>query len=96
MTNKAVSYCQIAVKIRDFTRGDGLIPSIQNGKAKAVIYSSAIGANSKKKILNKCSTYKVPVYEMDASQFETIHPSIHTSIGITNANLAEKIEEVLK
>lgn len=92
--NKWITYCQFAFRARQVSFGSMLIPSIQKKEAKVVIYSNRIGNNSKKKILDKCNSYGVPVFETD--QMDLISSGSIVAFGILDRSLANQVLEVRK
>ncbi len=91
MRDKAVNSIQMAIRAGKTVRGDGLLTSIQNGKAKLVVYSSKIGMNSKKKILNKSATAGIPAHELDYLRFNAISDKPAAAYSITDAGFAGAI-----
>lgn len=94
--NNAVYLLQVALKSGKATFGSRLIPAIQKQQVRLVVFSSLIGANQRKKLINKCTTYQIPIVEMEADQFNKISNSANMAFGIEEKNLAEKIFESLK
>lgn len=86
-----VSLIQLAVKTGRYTRGDALIPSIQNRQALVVVQSDGCGANRAKKIKDKCSFYGVPLVILPALRFNAISSRIAGAIAVTDPGFAGRI-----
>lgn len=95
MVNKAINLCQLAVRAGKFVRGDSLIGAIQSGKARVVLYSDACGANRLKKITDKCASFGVPCYAVEAAQFDKIGDKAGLALGITDKGFAQAIIKAL-
>lgn len=96
MVNKAVRSLQLAMAAGKAVSGDGLIPAIQTGRARLVVYNDASGANRTKKLKDKCTYYHVPLYAMPAAEFDTITSRAIMALAVTDAGLAAKCEEELR
>ena len=96
MNDKVISLLQLAMAAGKTVRGDGLLPAIRNGKAKLAVLSDATGNNTKKKILDKCASFGVPVMELPAAEFDRISRRAMTALAVTDAGFARKIEELGK
>ena len=95
-TDRIISLLQLAMAAGRTVRGDGLIPAICRGKARLTVLSSATGSNTKKKILDKCRTYSVPVLELDAAAFDRISHRAMKALAVTDAVFAGRIDELRK
>ncbi|OLU37452.1 hypothetical protein [Ileibacterium valens] len=95
MQDKVVNSIQMAIRAGKTIRGEGLIPSIINGSSKLVIYTSTIGNNSKKKILNKSKTAGIPAFELDELRFNSISNKAASAYGITDQGFAASLIEKL-
>lgn len=95
MQDKAVNTIQMAIRAGKAIRGEGLIPSIINGSSKVVVYSSQIGNNSKKKILNKSKTAGIPAVELDYLRFNMISDKAASAYGITDQGFADSLKQKL-
>ena len=94
--NRIISLLQLAMAAGKTVRGDGLIPAICRGKARLAVLSSETGNNTKKKILDKCRTYSVPVLELDAGEFDRISNRSMKALVVTDAGFAGRIDELRK
>lgn len=94
--NKIVNYCQLALRCGKTSTGSDLIPSIQNQKAKLVVYSSACGLNRKKKLKDKCAYYKIECIELNELFFNQITQKNIRSLAITDQKFAEMIMNIEK
>lgn len=95
-SRKIVNFAQIAFKMGKVAAGDQLIKSIQKKNAKIVIYSKSIGANRKKKITDKCSSYSVPCLELDDEDFNKISSRAINSFAVLDKGLADAMLKELK
>lgn len=70
---------------------------IQQKKAKLVLVASDIGPQTKKKITDKCKTYKVPFEIVDDRETlsHAIGKSQRVAVAILDAGFAEKIKSLL-
>ena len=94
--NKVVNLCQLAFKAGKTCYGSSLIPSIQSNDAKLVVYSSACGANRKKKLINKCDFYKICCIELDSLIFNEITNKAILSFAIKDDGFANAINKEMK
>ncbi|WP_289804482.1 L7Ae/L30e/S12e/Gadd45 family ribosomal protein [Dubosiella newyorkensis] len=85
--NKMISMIQMAMRARKVATGDQVISSIQSRKAKLV----SCGENKSKKLIDKCATFHVPIYEIDAKDFDAISNSPISSLSILDENFAKGI-----
>ncbi len=88
-----VSLLGLCLRSGKFTKGDALIPSIQSGKAKAVVMSSLCGSNRVKKLKNKCASYEVPLYILDAARYDRLGPKAGNSIAIVDEGFAKSLSQ---
>ncbi|SDN29372.1 YlxQ family RNA-binding protein [Alkalicoccus daliensis] len=73
MDQKQTSLLGLMQRARAVTTGEEqVVKAIQSKKAKAVILSSDASANTHKKINDKCSFYKVPLY-ITGTRYELGH-----------------------
>lgn len=94
--SSAARCLQLALAAGKTAAGDGLIPAIQSGKARLVVYSDVSGANRTKKLQDKCAYYHVPIYAMPAAEFDTITRKALTALAVIDAGLAARCEEELR
>ena len=77
--------------------GDGLIKSIQSGKAKLVIISEECGENLRKKLVDKCTYYKIPYVYMEEFALNQLLGSMNRkAIAIKEQGFAQKLHACLK
>lgn len=96
MKDRVIGTIQMAVKARKTIRGDGLLPSIINGKTRLVVFSSRTGNNSRKKILKKSATAGIPAVELDFLRFNEISDQPASAYGIADDGFAKSILEKLE
>lgn len=87
--NNLVSMSQLAWKAGKVVLGDRLIPAIQTQSVYVVIVSSACGENRKKKLRNKCEYYQIPLWEIDALEFNQISTRSVNSFGIIDQKFVQ-------
>lgn len=88
-----VNLSGLALRAGKTVRGDSLLPSIRDGRVCLVVACTVMGANRKKKIMDKCRTYGVPVTELTPEQFDRIGPKAGQAFGITDAGFAKAIQK---
>lgn len=74
-----------------------IIKDIQKNKAKLVLIASDIGTQTKKKLINKCTSYQIP-YEFVADRdtlSQAIGKSQRVAIAILDNGFANKIKSLL-
>lgn len=96
MDTRIVNLLQFAMAAGKTVRGDGLLPAIRSRKAKLIVLSTATGKNTRKKILDKCTSYSVPVVELEAEEFDRISRKAMTALAVTDDGFARKIQELRK
>ena len=86
------------MKSGNVSYGETLIEDIRKNKVFTVIISTDMGETSKKKIIDKCTYYKIPYYII--LDKETLSKSVGknnvSSIGIKSIGAAQKIQNILK
>ncbi len=96
MPSQLISKIQMAMRARQYAIGDQLLRAIQSRQAKLVLFSSACGGNRQKKLKDKCAYYQVPIFEIDAEQFEQISQKPMMSLAILDDNFAKGIVKDMK
>ncbi len=77
--------------------GDGVIKSIQSRKARLVIITSECGANTKKKLIDKCMFYDIPYVSIAEDTFnQSIGTHNRKAAAIANEGFAQKLYTCLK
>lgn len=92
---QAANLASLSVKAGRLVYGNGLIPSIQHGRCRLVLYSEALGDNKKKKIRDKTAFYKVPAIELSPEVFGQICPNASLAFGITDASFSSSLLKAL-
>lgn len=79
------------------TGEDSIVKDIRQQKAKLVILASDIGPQTKKKLTDKCKTYKIPYRIADDRETlsQAIGKSHRVAIAILDAGFAAKIKSLL-
>lgn len=72
--------------------------AVKNGSAMLVIIAEDASANTKKLFTDKCSFYKVPVYEFGTKEMlgRAVGKDLRSSLGVCDAGLADAIMKQLK
>lgn len=77
--------------------GDGVIKSIQSRKARLVILTLECGANTKKKLIDKCTFYAIPYVFIAEDAFnQAIGTHNRKAAAIVNEGFAQKLYTCLK
>lgn len=89
--NLYINTMQIILKAHKYCYGETLLYDIRYNKVKLVIIASDIGAASGKKIVDKCTFYKIP-YQicLDKETLRSVFKKDLSSFGILDDNLAKK------
>lgn len=89
--DQLISLASLVVKTGRYARGDNLLPSIQNQKAKVVILSDGCGANRSKKIQDKCAYYQIPLVILSALRFNSISSKVQGAMSVLDDGFAKSI-----
>lgn len=86
------------MKSGNVSYGETLIEEIRKNKVYIVIISSDMGETSKKKIVDKCTYYKIPYFVVldKDSLSKAVGKGSISSIGIKSIGGAKKIQNILK
>ncbi|APC48593.1 YlxQ family RNA-binding protein [Virgibacillus halodenitrificans] len=98
MRNSYLNMIGLAYRARKCSLGEEtIVKDIQQKKAKLVLVASDIGPQTKKKITDKCKTYKVPFEIVDDRETlsHAIGKSQRVAVAILDAGFAEKIKSLL-
>lgn len=95
-TKKIVNLCQLALRAGKAESGDALLKTITTGKAKAVVMDDSMGANMKKKILDKCKTYEVPVVPLESEAFASISRRPIKALALTDSGFVSALTKEVK
>lgn len=99
MSNKPyLNLLGLAFRARKCTIGEDLIvKDIQNNRAKIVLITNDIGEQTKKKLIDKCTTYEVDFFHVDDRQ--TIGHAMgkfdRVAVAITDKGFADKFKTLL-
>ncbi len=97
--NKVLSMLGLAMRGRNLVSGEFQTEnSVKAGKAMLVVIAEDASANTKKLFHNKCSYYKVPVYEFGTKEElgRAIGKDFRSSVGVCDAGLADAIIKQLE
>ncbi|CQR47657.1 putative ribosomal protein YlxQ [Paraliobacillus sp. PM-2] len=88
----------LAYRAKKITVGEeSIIRDIQKGKAKLVLLASDIGPQTKKKLMDKCHFYKVPIRTVDDRDMISyaIGKNGRVAIAINDDGFATKLNSLL-
>lgn len=60
-----------------------------------VIASSACGANRMKKLTDKCRSYDIPLFVLDASRYDLLGQKAGNSIAVTDEGFVRSLNELI-
>lgn len=92
--NKILSLLGLAAKGRNVVSGEFQTENaVKDGSAMLVLVAMDASANTKKLFTNKCSNYKIPVFEYGTKESlgRAIGRDMRSSLAIRNAGLAKAI-----
>lgn len=92
--NKILSLLGLAAKGRNLVSGEFQTESaVKDGSAMLVIVAKDASANTKKLFTDKCSYYKIPVFQYGIKEElgRAVGKDLRSSLAITNVGLAETI-----
>lgn len=87
----------LAYRARKLSLGEEVVKDIQKRKAKLVLLANDTGAQTTKKITDKCHTYDIPLRIVDDKETlsNAIGKSERVAIAILDAGFATKIRSLL-
>src|SRR5699024_4536558 len=76
---------------------DIILKEIQNKRAKLILLANDTGAQTKKKLTDKCTTYAIPIRIVDDRETlsDAIGKTQRVAIAILDAGFAAKIKSLL-
>jgi ribosomal protein L7Ae-like RNA K-turn-binding protein len=82
---------------RKIVSGETLLKSIQSNKVQLVLLANDASENTKKKYLDKCKYYSVPIYLIDDtdSLSKAIGKDNRVCVGVIDVGFASKIKSIL-
>ncbi|KGX93133.1 hypothetical protein N781_12005 [Pontibacillus halophilus JSM 076056 = DSM 19796] len=98
MNSPYLNVLGIAARARKLTFGeDAIVRDIQQKRAYLVLLANDTGKNTKKKLMDKCQSYGVPIREVDDR--DTLSNAIgktgRVAVAITDRGFASKITSML-
>jgi ribosomal protein L7Ae-like RNA K-turn-binding protein len=97
MNKQLYSLLGLASRARKIVSGESLLKSIQSNKVKLVLICEDASENTKKKYLDKCNYYHIPIYFID--DVDTLSNAIgkdnRVCVGINDEGFASKIKSIL-
>lgn len=96
MDNLYLNTIRISIKAKKYSFGETMLYDIRSNKAKVVIIALDAGEASKKKVKDKCTSFKVKYYELlTKMDLRCLFNKDISSFCITDENLAKKFIENL-
>ncbi|WLR43505.1 YlxQ family RNA-binding protein [Bacillus carboniphilus] len=99
MSNKKwMSLLGLAYRANKVISGEELvIQQVRNGRAHLVLLSNDASQNTRKKVLNKCAYYQIPVrfVENRLELGQAIGKEARVTVGILDSGFASKLCELL-
>lgn len=97
--NKVLSYIGLATKAGRIASGEFMTEkAVKKGKAKLVIVAEDSSDNTKKKFMDMCRFYEVPIYVFGdkASLGHGMGKEMRASLAILDGGFADAVEKQLK
>lgn len=88
----------LAYRARKCSLGEEtIVKDIQQKRAKLVLMANDVGPQTRKKLLNKCKTYEIPIRIVDDRETlsNAIGKSQRVAVAILDAGFATKIKSLL-
>ncbi|MFC2950073.1 L7Ae/L30e/S12e/Gadd45 family ribosomal protein [Virgibacillus sediminis] len=97
MKNNYLNILGLAFRAGKCSTGEAIMKDIRQGKAKLVILAGDTGPQTRKKIMDKCKTYGIPVAVVDDRETisHAIGKSQRVAVAILDAGFADKIRSLL-
>ena len=98
MNNNAISLLGLAARARCISTGELVLTAIRSQKAKLIIIADNASDNTKKKLTDKCTYYKVPYVFCESSDVlsQAIGQNNLMAVAIMDTGFAEKLYSYLK
>ena len=96
--NNAINLIGLACRARKIASGEMILNAVRNNSAKLVIIAEDASENTKKKLVDKCTFYKVDYVFIESSTIlsHAIGKNNRMAIAINDSGFAEKIKSYLK
>ena len=89
-----INTLRLIVKARKYVFGETLILDIRTNKVSLVVIANDAGDASKKKLIDKCTSFNVQYIEcLDKNTLQNVFNRNISAIGIKDENLAHKFLE---
>ncbi|MBP1968064.1 ribosomal protein L7Ae-like RNA K-turn-binding protein [Virgibacillus natechei] len=98
MKNNYLNMLGLAYRARKCSLGEEtIVKDIQQKRAKLVLMANDVGPQTRKKLLNKCKTYEIPIRVVDDRETlsNAIGKSQRVAVAILDAGFATKIKSLL-
>ncbi len=98
MNKSYLNLLGIAYRARKCSLGEELIiKDIQNNQAEIVLIANDISDKTKKKLIDKCTTYEVDYKQVDGRSVlgQSMGKSDRVAVAITDQGFAKKFRELL-
>lgn len=94
---RILSLLGLANRARMLVTGETVINDLKKGLVKCVIVASDASENTKKRMMNKCAYYNVPVFVYGSSDelSRAIGKRNRMSVGILDEGFADKIKSMI-
>lgn len=98
MLNNATQLLGLAARARCISTGEQVLTSVRSQKAKLVIIALNASDNTKKKLTDKCTFYKVPYVWCESSEVlsQAIGQNNRMAVAINDPGFADKLYNYLK
>ena len=94
--NLYINTIRICIKAKKISIGETMLYDIRSNKAKVVVVATNAGEASKKKVMDKCKSFKVTCIEMlSKEELSYLFNKDISGFAITDENLANKLKENL-
>jgi len=97
--NKVYSLLGLAYRARKLITGEELVvKGIQSGQIMSVVLSNDASENTRKKIIDKCTTYKVPyyIYFDRYTLGHAIGKHARVVIGVTDRGFSYQLDSLME
>lgn len=94
--DKALQTIQICIKANKIYFGEKVYANLKNKKICLILLAEDIGADNKKRLMDKASTYQIPyVFYQTKDCYYSLFKKNISYFGISDYNLAKKFQDNL-
>lgn len=97
--NKVLQSLGLAMRAGKVVSGeDQVLHTVRTGKAELVLLSLDAGENTKKKMMDKCGTYQVPILQYGTREElgKAIGKPVRVIVAVTDAGFARSIQKLIE